>query len=399
MSARAALAPEQARTPSAGRYLPALDALRGGAAFAVVVVHAVGVYARGAGDDAVRPWVARLDVAVPIFLLLSGFLLYKPWVEARRTGERLSVAGYARRRVLRIVPGYWVALLVAVLVLSLPGVLSARGIVRYFGFAQAYDADTVGGGIPVGWTLCVEAVFYAFLPLWALLLRRLPGGLRSEALGLAALALASIAWKAVVLAAVVPAHVSATDPWLIAFPAYLDFFVLGMALAVASVAWDERGGAPPGIARWATASWVAALAVFVLSAYGAGLDDVDPRGFTHGEFVVRHALHGVIALALMFGAVVGGGLPERILRPRWLRHVGTISYGLYLYHLTVLGVLGLWGFAAWEDTVPRHLLWLTGAMLGGLVLAELSWRLIERPALRFSPSWRPRRRRRPAPRG
>jgi len=54
------------------------------------------------------------------------------------------------------------------------------------------------------WTLDVEVAFYAFLPLWAWFMRRLPGRtparrLRSELVALGALALASVAYKAIVL--------------------------------------------------------------------------------------------------------------------------------------------------------------------------------------------------------
>src|SRR3712207_8645363 len=46
---------------------------------------------------------------------------------------------------------YWVALTVAVLALSLPGVLTLTGVVRYYGALQGYDSDWVGGGLPHAW--------------------------------------------------------------------------------------------------------------------------------------------------------------------------------------------------------------------------------------------------------
>ena len=89
---------------------------------AIVEFHAVGIYARGSAPDAwTHDWVARLDVGVPVFFLLSGFLLYRPFARARAGGEEPRVRAYAWRRVLRIFPGYWVALVVAVLALGLHG--------------------------------------------------------------------------------------------------------------------------------------------------------------------------------------------------------------------------------------------------------------------------------------
>ena len=160
MEARAAVAPPRIET---------LDAIRAIAALSIVLFHAVGIYARGSAANAdIRPWVARLDVGVPVFFMLSAYLLYQPFVRARLDARKPSIRAYAWRRALRIVPGYWVALLVAVVVLGTGGVLTLKGIPTYFGFLQSYDTDTAGGGLPVAWTLCIEVAFYVFLPLWAL---------------------------------------------------------------------------------------------------------------------------------------------------------------------------------------------------------------------------------------
>jgi peptidoglycan/LPS O-acetylase OafA/YrhL len=376
---------------------------------AVLTMHAVGVYGRGAGDDWLRPWVMRLDVAVPIFFLLSGFLLYRPFVVARREGLAMpSVVAYGWRRVLRVLPGYWVALTLAVLVLGLPGVFTATGVVRYYGFLQSYDSATVAGGLPQAWTLCVDAAFYVLLPLVAIGVRRLAPGpsLRPELRVLAVIALLSLAWKAWVLLSLAGDHTTATDPWMIALPAFMDQFAAGMALAVLSVRWEDQGATPAWVRRRPGAWWLAALALFAASCWGFGFDHVAVAGFSHEQAILRHLLALGIAVCVIVPAVVGEGWPNRFLGLRPLRRLGTISYGVYLYHLTVLGLLGRWHLNALEDVVPRQLLWFVAALAGTLVLAELSWRLIEAPALGLKPPlWRgPRLRRgvaRPArePRG
>jgi peptidoglycan/LPS O-acetylase OafA/YrhL len=111
-------------------------------------------------------------VGVTIFFVISGFLLYRPFVLAQLQEERLPrVRSYAVRRFLRIVPCYWVALTVVALVLGLDDVFTASGIPTYYGFLQAYSDDTFAGGIGQAWTLCVEVAFYAFLPVWAVFMR------------------------------------------------------------------------------------------------------------------------------------------------------------------------------------------------------------------------------------
>src|SRR3954452_12960796 len=103
------------------RSFPLVDGLRAVAALLVIVHHA-GIYAVLGGTDSVlRPYVARLDVGVAIFFLISGFLLYRPFVRARfRSIGAPRPLAYGWRRFLRIVPAYWVALTVIALWLGLP---------------------------------------------------------------------------------------------------------------------------------------------------------------------------------------------------------------------------------------------------------------------------------------
>ena len=223
-----------------GRHAP-IDGLRALAAVAVLLTH-VAIYSGlvAAGGTAAR-YAQRLEVGVAIFFVISGFVLYRPFLLARLEGAGSPAVGrYARRRALRIVPAYWLALTVSAVALTLPGVLSARGIVTYYGFGQIYSQDTLTGGLVQAWTLCVEVTFYAFLPLWAWALRTTGPSertaiLRREAYALAVLFAASLAWKAAFVWSG-PADQVVLSPWLHSLPAYLDQFALGMGLALA-VAW------------------------------------------------------------------------------------------------------------------------------------------------------------------
>jgi peptidoglycan/LPS O-acetylase OafA/YrhL len=298
---------------------------------------------------------------------------------------------YARRRVLRIVPGYWVALVVAGVAgasyAGYPQIFSPKGALGYFGFLQIYSPDTAGGGINVAWTLCVEVTFYAFLPLWARGLRRLSprGGVRSELVALGALFAASLAWQVVA--------VHSTDPnafglggarWLEPLPGFLDQFAVGMALAVASVALDTRRLPRVG------AAWVAAAIAFWAASTRLGLHGSRTDVLTPVTYLARHQLYTVIALGLLVPAVLGDrsrGLMRRVLRGRGLAFVGTISYGVYLYHVPVLVKLGQWNGA--PGTPAGLAVELAIAIPAVLALAWASWRLVERPALALAGRGRP----------
>ena len=346
-----------------------VHALRGIAALIVLLYHGLfKAYLSEHPSGVLAPLAAHLDVGVSIFFLISGFVLYRPMVAARRAGgPPLDVDAYGRRRLRRIVPAYWVALALAGLAgasyAGYPKIFSAQGIPAYFGFLQIYSPDTAGGGIDVAWTLCVEITFYAFLPLWALAMRR---AARRETAALAGLFVASLAWQ---LLAVHSTNVNgfgaASARWLEPLPSFLDQFAVGMALAVASVRAGRRTVRP-----WAW--WLfAALAYVGLAAL------VGTHALTPGTYLLRHQLNTLVALGLLVPAVFA---TRRGVRVPGLMLLGTISYGVYLYHVPVMVRMGAWLGA--PGTPGELAVWLALVLAVVLVLAWLSWTLVERPLLR-----------------
>src|SRR4051794_12159761 len=101
-----------------------VEGLRAIAAGAVLVLHLWWVpVTAGAAFSPAWGWpgvfMAPLNEGVPMFFVLSGFLLWRPLAASVIEGRQLpSVRRYARNRVLRILPAYWVVLLVSALVLE-----------------------------------------------------------------------------------------------------------------------------------------------------------------------------------------------------------------------------------------------------------------------------------------
>ena len=356
---------------------PLVDALRAIAALAIVGFHGAAVFG-GFGLTHLGPWLAQLNVGVPLFFAISGFLLYRPWVAARLEGRAPpSVRVYAQRRVLRIVPAYWVALVLITLAVGRDGVLAWPDGLVYFGFFQAYDTDTFTGGIGQAWTLCVEVAFYALLALLALAWVRRKGRdragvLRAEALLLAALAASSVVWRLLVLALTDPGD-AAYFPLISALPTQLDTFAGGMALAVVSAAGEAGRGGRLGafVARAPRVPWLLAAAAY------AGLS-LWQEPSDAGYALVAHELQTIVALGLLAPAVLGagaGGAIRGLLAWRPLAWVGIVSYGLYLWHLDVLRELSGRGIPG----VPAFLL---GVALS-IAIGAASWYALERYALRI----------------
>jgi peptidoglycan/LPS O-acetylase OafA/YrhL len=364
---------------------PCIDGLRALAAVSVVLVHTSfpsGFTTRSHFWGAIT---ARLEIGVAVFFVISGFLLYRPFAAAHRSGEPGPAVGpYLKRRALRIVPAYWVALFCAAYIFHTvgPPIDNWRSIVVYFGFLQIYWGHYILHGIDAAWTLCVEVTFYLFLPVYAAIVgRRRSLGVRAEVAGLVALVAISEAWKLAVFARPTVQQTGA-GTWL---PAQLDLFALGMLLAVASV-WCK-----PGVLsqRWMPAvCWSGALVTLLVVSH-AGIPRVPIYIQTIGQVLTRQSLYGLFAVLLVAPAVFGPqdqGWIRAGLRSRPAVAIGLISYGIYLWHETWMLEFLKWSH---QPLFTMSFLTLTVEVTAlSLVAATLSYVLVERPAQSLG---RPRR--------
>jgi peptidoglycan/LPS O-acetylase OafA/YrhL len=354
---------------------PLFDSLRAIAALSIFFFHIAAV--QRALNEPDFPWLGQLNVGVPIFFVVSGFLLYRPFVARQVRGEPAPrVVPYAVRRALRIVPAYWVALTIIGIWLGLgSGLFNLEHIVTYYGFAQVYDVDTISGGIGQAWTLGVEVTFYIFLPIWAWASRRHLGSLWP----LVALAVFGIVWKIVFLATVFQTGDKNAFTWLVILPAWLETFAAGMALAVLSVWVTERGFHPKWVRVVEDRPWIPWLVALV--AFAA----IGPQGWQGGpesQVMIEYELKTIIAAGLVMPAVFGEptkGWVRRVLAFPPLLWVGLVSYGFFLWHLAVIQKLHDGG---WVDKLGVPLFTLA-ALAISLGIAAISWYALERPIMRF----------------
>jgi peptidoglycan/LPS O-acetylase OafA/YrhL len=369
----------------AGRF-PLFDSLRAIAAISVLLFHAA-FFEFVKSPNALRPYTTHLDVGVSVFFLVSGFLLYRPFVRAKLfEAESPHVPAYAWRRFLRIVPGYWVALTVVALWLGLDDVFTRKEFVTYYGFLQIYHSNTSLGGIGQAWTLCVEVTFYAFLPVWAFLMRKAGGGVRRELVALGLLWLASLGYK--IWALDQPTQPLFSGPYLQPLPNFLDQFALGMALAVLSVELERMERLPRAVEWLRRHDWVpwlfAAVAFWAVSTQ-IGFTGRPFENSTHAMFLGRHELYSLVALGLIVPAIVadpGRGVAGRILSTRVLAYLGLVSYGIYLYQLAVVRQLDDW-ISFPGPALLRFVLHALLALVGAALIASISYYVVERPALRL----------------
>ncbi len=362
---------------SEAKRTASLDGLRGLAALTVFTHH---VWGHQLGGKTTPPMTdmwsvagTQLRLGLFLFFILTGFLLYRGFLRHLREGTRPDFGGYLRRRAARILPAYYVAVVAAIVIVALVDVRGLPPLDQlplFAVFAQNFSNDTFLTVDSPTWTLCVELGFYLLLPLIVAGLLRLRAGWRFQAGALAAMFAAGLLWRALGDA------IGAGVVWDNMLPAWLPYFALGMGVAL----WLEYGR-PRALGARRT-GLIAAGAALVVVANAALL------GALRGNSVMHYVsnLPAGAAFAVLTGlALVGSGIAVRWMHTRWLAGLGIVSYGFYLWHMPLLialrGIYPHGGFLATFAT----------ALPVTLVVGALSWRLVEKPALR-------RAKRPPAPR-
>ena len=360
------------------------DPLRALGALAVVLVHVMGasLVVPSAPAAFLRNFPSQYQVqfgalgritlfagseALLVFFVLSGFLIGRPFVNRFIDGRPAPGLGrYARARVFRVVPVFWVAIVATLIVF---GPLDARPgqILAVFGFAGPYTGTAFFDHIQQAWSLTCEVVFYLALPFGFLALspvRRLLSEPTSRMLALG-LALLGLFIGLLVLAAYDPFPTGANLR-----PAQVEYyFVPGVALALL-----ERWLGP----RLQSRRYGSSLGLGLVTLGLAG-------GFAfylwppNGRFWIAES--GMPAMLIVGGCLVNqwttGGC-WRVLDRRVLQALGRRSYCIYLVHFGVMVFLQ-------EQMGPSHHAWTRLAILGTatlavtLILVEPLHRWVERP--------------------
>jgi peptidoglycan/LPS O-acetylase OafA/YrhL len=351
---------------------PALDGVRGVAVIAVVLYHAVRLLVIGESSEPAGAFTAAWwpvmtgRLALDAFFVLSGFLIVESWQATRARHEGLWSAArvYVKRRAARILPAYYVSLVILVPLLA-PHLLRSPTDLALLAGVQQY----LRPGLPsevniVYWSLTTEVHFYVLAPLVGIALRYL-GARRTVVLCLAL----AVAWQAATPFGLPQSLVVGR----------IDQFALGAAIAPIVAAWER--GEPSRLVEFVKRRGAgAALAGLLLAGgmwQGAILD-----GSATGLSALMHPFVGVVMAALLLRLLVADA-PTFLENPT-LRLSGLLSYGVYLFHYPVLEHGFEWMGLRAGDGVPFVLgVSATLAFTAvSLAIGGASYVLIERPFLR-----------------
>jgi peptidoglycan/LPS O-acetylase OafA/YrhL len=346
--------------------------MRACAAIGVVVTHVA--FQTGHTGGIIGRLFGRFDLAVAVFFGLSGFLLWRGHAAAARGLRPIPPTGhYLRSRLVRIMPGYLVA--VVVILTLLPDAKADLTVwLANLTLTQIYVPLTLTAGLTQMWSLSVEVAFYLALPVLALLVRRVPVRVRIPVI--ATTAVASLAW------ALIPIHTAAGTNPLNWPPAFFSWFAAGMLLAeltVSPLGWPHR------LARRRVLMAVIAGAAFLVAASPlAGPEGLVPG--TAGQFIVKTAMGAIVAAALIAPLVLDRpATSHRMLGSTTMVTLGRWSYGLFIWHLAALWmVFPIIGEFAFNGHMPVVL---ALTVVIGFAIAAVSYALVESPCRNALRRW------------
>jgi len=301
---------------SSGLYIPSLDGMRAIAFFIVFVAHAQPFKALPGG------------FGVTIFFFLRGYLITSLLREEARKTATISLKGFYLRRVLRIFPPCYLTV-VFVSTLAATGVLYNResyaSLVSAFLYFSNYWNILGWGNLPAGlgilWSLAVEEHYYLLFPIlyWWFVRRAMDR--KRQAAVLVALCLGALAWRCY---RTLVWH-SSWENIYEGTDTRFDSILAGCVLAI--VANSRLGDRVQWLTRHASAlAWAGAILIGACFAYRNPLF----------RDTVRYSLLEIGLMPIFFYVT----LPQtnfvtRCLEWRGLRHLGQLSYTMYLIHHTL----------------------------------------------------------------
>ncbi len=346
------------------------------------------------------------SLGVSIFFVLSGLLLSRPyWLAALNGTAWPDLRHYAWARMVRILPAYYVCLLVSFVLFydatadSVWRFISSLLFLNWTHWRTFFPTPV---NSPL-WSIGIEVAFYALLPLWALGLmrvRRLWTGLAYVAATQCALVVIGKLCFGYVFS--LSGSIAVSDP--LQLDAYellpaknplglFSHFLFGCAAAGVLVELSRRATRPPEGSRWIPnrfdALALACLALAAIETYPAMLSVPAATTFINRAEVwylfykwpIFPALIATLLVALHRSKLAG-----LMFDNRFLRWTARLSYGIYLWHEVSLRLLA----RVWPSPVTTlsasTLLYAAVAIALAYGASSLSFRLIEQPALDWTKS-------------
>ncbi len=307
-------------------------------------------------------------LGVPIFFVLSGYLLGGK-LEAVKM-DRLELLYFFRNRFARIYPAVWVQISILVLVS-----LYVNGLVYDYDYYQLLMNALLLINLPpdfikpmngVWWTLPIELAFYMVLP-FIVFFKRKMGGFFVFFVAL----LVTVLWRIYIFNKYSGDNYLVHLPILDALPGNIFAFVSGYYMSTWRVRFSDINKAV-----------ILCCTIFSIFAMQYWLDVVGDFYWNGSFLLVFWNSFVAFLLTVMLYLTLDPPRGFCWVKSKLFVYFGDISFGIYLWHLPILMCMGLLWPDVWRG-VYGSLLALVVVMLSSVLAGHLSYRLVERPCIRY----------------
>jgi peptidoglycan/LPS O-acetylase OafA/YrhL len=332
-----------------------ITGMRGLAAQAVVFFHFCAI-------STVLQTVVLSSVGIPLawnsgvdfFFVLSGFLLAIPFMQMKK----IELKSYYLKRSLRILPAYYVSFVFILLFFSKHPTTS--DIIASIFFAQNFFRPTFTSINGVYWTLTIEEIFYATLPLFAILFVK-----RRWIFALPACIIFSSAYREIVYS-LYHNNLGPLNFYLWQYPSYVEHYAIGVTLAALFVEGKFAAGKLKS-----SRPMIGVIIVLVVTEYFIGIKyQVQAYDLPLANLLFALEYAGLIYFTL------ASPLTNKL---RWIFTnkftiiTGRLSYSTYVWHLPIEVTFYSFGLPLIQ--------WMLFSYLAIMAIASLSYHLVEKPFL------------------
>jgi peptidoglycan/LPS O-acetylase OafA/YrhL len=346
--------------PEKHRDIPSLDGLRALSILTVILAHSWWFIPPMLRNSSLyRFTIGNSRSGVTVFFIISGFLITNLLLrEVDKTG-RISLSRFYFRRSMRIFPAFYLYFMVIgiLLAMHLLPPMDGKSLLASATYTWCYYPQAAGYFLQHSWSLSIEEQFYLFWPALLLLLH-------SRAL------IVRGSWALILLMPVIRLFCYFRFPSLRGYEYYLiygwlDTMMVGCLLALLNRTdrfhqWKTR------FLGWQTATGMVVVAFYLNPFLVATL----PKPYTgfYALVIYPFTTAACIGGALLYVVEHPRSLVGRFLNLNWLRRIGVLSYGLYLWQQIFLS---------------EHFHILPYGYLFLLLAALASFWLVEQPFLRL----------------
>jgi peptidoglycan/LPS O-acetylase OafA/YrhL len=331
--------------------------MRAWAASLVVLVHSGGGGLRSLGELG-ESYASYGRVGVYIFYTISGFAIAAAFQRSRNFPVFLA------HRFFRIAPLYYFCILVVLMVPVLHqdywmqyfhAKLDFYDIAMHLTFLSGWDRSIANSLLSVEWSVSVEMFWYCVLPVLVLLVHRLTGVI-----------VTALSIGLYVLLLQYGAQIFGGEDWGLS----VQWLPLTYAASFALGVWahDLRGRTADGLRPALLAAGIILLALYPLL----------PSRLA-AIFVSEFICVSLATFLLLLGGSKESVLSRALFENSIAQHVGIVSYGVYLCHMSLLVLFTRLGFPILEQPFLRF----SFAWALAVVVSTILHQFIERPGMRL----------------